>query len=235
MEVRVLFEGTLDKCTYEHGKKDWKRRHFVFKHILASNIRSLEFYAVGTKNWRKTEPKGVLALYPGYEILKVHEPKRPFAFEIKTVEHAYRLAAHSEDELNQWILILERESIVNSFCVEPEITDQMARLGATDTCHLHVANSELRLLCAKDGRLLVAWPFTCLRRYMSTRGKFTVEAGRRAPTGQGKFTFLTPQHDEIYKLLDNVVKSRASHKPSLSSHESLRKTQSVPIATACCH
>lgn len=117
--------------------------------------------------------------------------------------------------------------------MEPEINDQMAKLGATDTCHLHVANSELRLLCAKDGRLLVAWPFTCLRRYMSTRGRFTVEAGRRAPTGEGKFTFLTPQHDEIYKLLDKVVKSRAGQKPSTTStHESLRKTQSVPIATA---
>lgn len=114
----------------------------------------------------------------------------------------------------------------------PEVNDQLSRLGATDTCHLHVTNSELRLLCAKDGRLLVAWPFTCLRRYMSTRGKFTVEAGRRAPTGEGKFKFLTLQHDEIYKLLDNVVKSRASHKPNTSSHESLRKTQSVPIATA---
>ena len=108
----------------------------------------------------------------------------------------------------------------------------MAKLGAVDACHLHVANSELRLLCAKDGRLLVAWPFTCLRRYMSTRGKFTVEAGRRAPTGEGKFTFLTPQHDEIYKLLDKVVKSRAGQKPSTTiSHESLRKTQSVPIAS----
>lgn len=71
----------------------------------------MEFYAAGTKNWRKTEPKGVFALYPGYEILKIHEPKRPFAFEIKTVDHVYRLAAHSEDELNQWILVLERESI----------------------------------------------------------------------------------------------------------------------------
>lgn len=117
--------------------------------------------------------------------------------------------------------------------MEPEVTEQMAKLGATDTCHLHVANSEVRLLCAKDGRLLVAWPFTCLRRYMSTQGQFTVEAGRRAPTGEGKFTFLTPQHDEIYKLLDNVVKSRAGHKSSTtSSHESLRKTQSIPIATA---
>lgn len=113
--------------------------------------------------------------------------------------------------------------------MDPETNDQMTKLGATGTCHLHVANSELRLLCAKDGRLLVAWPFTCLRRYMSTRGKFTVEAGRRAPTGEGKFTFLTPQHDEIYKLLDNVVKSRAGHKPS---HETLKKTQSVPVKSA---
>jgi len=71
----------------------------------------LELYATGTKNWRKTEPKGVLALYPGYEILKIHEPKRPFAFEIKTVDHIYRLAAQSEEDLNQWILILARESI----------------------------------------------------------------------------------------------------------------------------
>ena len=109
----------------------------------------------------------------------------------------------------------------------------MAKLGAVDTCHLHVANSELRLLCAKDGRLLVAWPFTCLRRYMSTQGKFKVEAGRRAPTGEGNFAFLTPQHDEIYKLLDKVVKSRAGQKLSTtSSHESLRKTQSVPFASA---
>ncbi|KAJ7383335.1 hypothetical protein OS493_028883 [Desmophyllum pertusum] len=37
----------------------------------------------------------------------------------------------------------------------------------------------------------------------------------------------------FYKLLDNVVKSRAGHKSSTtSSHESLRKTQSIPIATA---
>lgn len=53
----------------------------------------------------------MLALYPGYEIIKVHEPKRHFVFEIKTVDHTFRLAAHSEDELNQWIFVLERESI----------------------------------------------------------------------------------------------------------------------------
>lgn len=88
----------------------------MFKHILASNIRSIEFYPAAAKNWRKSEPKGVLALYPGYEVLKVHEPRRNFVFEIKTVDHTYRLAAHSEDELNQWIHILERESI-GKYCI----------------------------------------------------------------------------------------------------------------------
>ena len=112
--------------------------------------------------------------------------------------------------------------------MEPENNEQMSKLGASDMCHLHVANSELRLLCAKDGRLLVAWPFTCLRRYMSTRGKFTVEAGRRAPTGEGKFTFLTPQHDEIYKLLDHVIKSRAGQTSTTKSHQPPEQTKSVP-------
>lgn len=112
--------------------------------------------------------------------------------------------------------------------MEPEASEQMAKVGANDACHLHIANSDLRLLCAKDGRLLVAWPFTCLRRYMSTRGKFTVEAGRRAPTGEGKFTFMTPQHDEIYKLMDNVVRSRASNKVgSSTSREAPKHTKSV--------
>ena len=43
--------------------------------------------------------------------MKVHDPKKHFVFEIKAVDHTCRLAAHSEDELNQWILILERESV----------------------------------------------------------------------------------------------------------------------------
>ena len=111
----IPVQGPLEKCAgteFEgHGKRDWKRRHFVLKHVLASNIRSLEFYPAGTKNWRKVEPKGVLTLYPGFEVVKVHEPKRQFVFDIKTVDHILRLAAHSKDELNKWILILEKESI----------------------------------------------------------------------------------------------------------------------------
>lgn len=85
----------------------------------------------------------------------------------------------------------------------------MAKIGAPDYCHLFIADTEIRLVSAQDGSQIVAWPFTCLRRYMSSQGKFSLEAGRRAPTGEGKFVFITSQHEEIYKVLDNVIKSRA--------------------------
>ena len=103
-----------------------------------------------------------------------------------------------------------------------------------DACHLHIASTELRLLAVADGRLLVAWPFTCLRRYMSTKGCFTIEAGRRAPTGEGRFSFATPQHDEVYKILDTVIKAIRAGKPT-ETHEKLTKTESCPSIDTSSH
>lgn len=45
---------------------------------------------------------------------------------------------------------------------------------------------------------------------MSFRGKFIVEVGRRVFIGEGKFIFLFFQYDQIYKVLDNIVKFRVS-------------------------
>ena len=112
--------------------------------------------------------------------------------------------------------------------MEPEPSELMLKFGATDMCHLNISKRELCLFSAKDGRLLIAWPFTCLRRYRSKHGKFTVEAGRRAPTGQGEFTFHTPQHDEIYRRLDGVIKARAGHTTSTPPPH---KHQTAPINT----
>lgn len=114
---------------------------------------------------------------------------------------------------------------MKSFSVEVESTDQFKRLGATGLCYLHITDCELRLVAATDGHLLVAWPFKCLRRYMSSKGKFTIEAGRRAPTGEGLFTFFSAAHDDIYKVLDSVVKSKASKGQSSSPVHDEQKQQ----------
>lgn len=66
----------------------------------------------------------------------------------------------------------------------------MVKLGVVDICYFYVVNSDLRFFCVKDGRLFVAWFFICLRRYMSIRGKFIVEVGRRVFIGEGKFIFF---------------------------------------------
>jgi len=101
----------LEKCSSadEQVKKDWKKRYFVFKHFPTSSTKCLEYYK--DKNWRKQDAKGVLTLHPGYEVVKVYDAKRKFVFDVKTVEHVFRLSAHSEDDLNKWILILEKENV----------------------------------------------------------------------------------------------------------------------------
>lgn len=101
----------MEKCSSadDQVKKDWKKRYFVFKHFPTSSTKCLEYYK--DKNWRKQDAKGVLALHPGYEVIKVHDAKKKFVFDVKTVEHVFRLSAHSEDDLNKWILILEKENV----------------------------------------------------------------------------------------------------------------------------
>ena len=101
----------MDKCASadsDPGRKEWRRRHFVLKHLLASDVRCLEYYK--DKSWRsgKHDPKGVLHLYPGFDVAKVHDSKRKFVFDVKTVEHTFRLAASSVDSMNQWIEALEK-------------------------------------------------------------------------------------------------------------------------------
>lgn len=52
------------------------------------------------------------------------------------------------------------------------------------------------------------WPLSCIRKYGSN-GKgtlFIIEAGRRAPQGEGMYAFRTKQADEIRKKLDHYAR-----------------------------
>lgn len=80
----------------------------MLKHLLTSNIRCLEYYK--DRNWRKQDPKGVLTLYSGYQTLRIHDPKRKCVFDVKTVEHTFRLAASSNEEQSLWIQALQKEN-----------------------------------------------------------------------------------------------------------------------------
>ncbi len=52
------------------------------------------------------------------------------------------------------------------------------------------------------------WPLSCIRKYGSnTKGTlFIMEAGRRAPQGEGMYAFRTKEADEMRKRLDHYAR-----------------------------
>ena len=90
-----------------------------------------------------------------------------------------------------------------------------------------------------DGKVLGMWPFKCIRRYKFDGNVFCIEAGRKAPTGQGLFQFISNECSEIYRVMDNIIRSKAvdptmqrpasaKAQKAAEKHNRVRKTQSVP-------
>ena len=54
----------------------------------------------------------------------------------------------------------------------------------------------------------IKWPLTCIRKYGSNdKGNlFIIEAGRKAPHGEGMYAFRTKNADEIRKRLDHYAR-----------------------------
>ena len=52
------------------------------------------------------------------------------------------------------------------------------------------------------------WPISCIRKYgNNSKGTlFIIEAGRRAPQGEGMYAFRTKEADEIRKRLDHYAR-----------------------------
>ena len=129
---------------------------------------------------------------------------------------------------------------VKSFYVQPQDSPTMVKINAIFPCHLQLVHSEVRLISAMDGKVLGMWPFKCIRRYKFDGNVFCIEAGRKAPTGQGLFQFISNECSEIYRVMDNIIRSKAvdptTQRPASSKiqkaprekHNLVRKTQSVP-------
>lgn len=115
----------------------------------------------------------------------------------------------------------------------------MVKIKAEFPCHLQFVPYEVRLVSAMDGTVLGIWPFKCIRRYKFDGNIFCIEAGRKAPTGQGLFEFISNECSEIYRVMDNIIRSKAvdptmrrlsseKTQKSTEKHNLVRKTQSVP-------
>ena len=117
----------------------------------------------------------------------------------------------------------------------------MARIEAVFPCHLQLVHSEVRLVSAMDGKILGLWPFKCIRRYKFVGNLFSIEAGRKAPTGEGIFEFISNECSEIYRVMDTIIRTKAGsttmnriaserlHNQVEQGHQPVKKVNSVPI------
>ena len=78
---------------------------------------------------------------------------------------------------------------------------EIGYLEVTETEVMFTYEHHLKVIC---------WPLNCIRKYdISADGKiFAIEAGRRAPSGEGLFAFKTDEAREINKTIDFYVQNR---------------------------
>ena len=81
---------------------------------------------------------------------------------------------------------------------------------------LEVTSQEL-IYTENSSQHRIVWPLMYLRRYGCDGNKFSIEAGRRCPGGQGFYTFSTPQITELYELVQSYAKNLYSSQMSLCS------------------
>lgn len=81
---------------------------------------------------------------------------------------------------------------------------------------LEVTSQEL-VYTENSSQRRIVWPLMYLRRYGCDGDKFSIEAGRRCPGGQGFYTFSTPQIVELYELVQSYAKNLYSSQMSLWS------------------
>ncbi len=77
-------------------------------------------------------------------------------------------------------------------------------------CIMQITSSSVLLVLGP--RPTISWPFNCIRRYKCHPGIFLLEVGRKAPTGEGEFRFITHEGQEMFEVLGKAVASRISSK-----------------------
>lgn len=95
---------------------------------------------------------------------------------------------------------------MHTFSVEAQDGTHMNMIGARGDCKLAITgDSELLCALASTRQVVGVWPFNTLRRYWCGDGIFGFEAGKRSPRGEGIFTFVSSQDEEIYDTMKRYI------------------------------
>ncbi|XP_017561741.1 docking protein 3 [Pygocentrus nattereri] len=159
-------------------------------------------------------------------------PTECAAFYLNTAERTYTLAGPKQDE---WVptlcqLAFQRNE-GGSDSKRPQQNNDMSMSNndlystwSPGQYQVKVLSSEASVRCCMSGSYLLSpekdalclldlntgktafyWPYRFLRRFGQIKDGITIEAGRRCHTGEGHFTFMSKQGNQIYRAIEEAI------------------------------
>lgn len=197
-------------------KKPWKRRYLVLYHLSEDTDKMYLASYEKDENWNTLEPKKVLELYPRYKIAKIANFKgRENVLEVNNESEQWYLSTDKSKIIDLWATQIQMQTKLSRaisgriFSVSGAVNKQMQRIGAAQQrCLLHFTRWGITLALQDSRAILAMWPLKTIRNYESSQQcQFSIEAGRRAPMGQGVFVFNTNigQDEEMFSVVDAFV------------------------------
>ena len=249
MKKEIIFRGWIDLFTKCSESKSWMKRQKTWKKkfmILYCLVGNAENPRLGSYDKEESllclgEPKKSILLYPLYRINKHYDFKgKQMVLEVTNEKKQWYISSEESMEVvDNWATQILKQSKLSRiiadciYLVVGAANDDMKRIGASQqTCILHLNKWGITLALQRCRSILAMWPLKTIRNYeCGEHREFSIEAGRRAPMGEGHYLFYASagQHGQIFQKLDGFVVQALHKKASLPTHNGTYHEMSVDI------
>ncbi|XP_067455015.1 docking protein 3 [Thunnus thynnus] len=113
----------------------------------------------------------------------------------------------------------------NCYKVTVQSTEASRRCKLAGDYLISTDNEAVLLLAVKTGQTIYNWPYRLLRKFGQVEGGFSIEAGRRCDSGEGRFIFLSLNGPQIFATISrqcSVEKQPAAQSLSVDGRSTCR-------------
>lgn len=210
------------------GKRQWKRKFIVLNRSASNEDECYLLTFDKEELWRVATPKKRMSLYPRYKISKLADFKgKEKVLQINNESEQWYFASTTKSKfLNLWACQIQMQTKLSRsisgriFSVVGVDSKDMQNIGAAgQKCLLHFTKWGITLALQESRAILAMWPLKTIRNYEdSGHSQFTIEAGRRAPMGEGVYRFHTTggKDREMFNVIDAFVAALLDEKACIA-------------------
>lgn len=87
-----------------------------------------------------------------------------------------------------------------------EFNETAERLNLQGTYNLEVSPDAIALIAANSGAQIAIWPYRHIKSYGKSAGRISIETGKSAENGEGKFVFVSTCCREIFGIINRNIR-----------------------------